>query len=210
MAARCYARRKAGGWVTDRVREIAETERLARRAADLGGDDAVALATAGFGLAYVVGDLDNGAALIDRALLLNPNLAWAWHFSSWVKVWLGEPEVAIERAARAQRLNPQDPYIFNIQAATAYAHFFAGRYAEALSWAEASVRGQPSFLLSTCMAAASALLAGRPVESEKAMARLRQLDPALRVSNLNRLISFRRPEDFARLADGLRKVGLPE
>ena len=42
------------------------------------------------------------------------------------------------------------------------------------------------------------------------MARLRQLDPALRVSNLNRLISFRRPEDFARLADGLRKAGLPE
>ena len=29
---------------------------------------------AGFALAYVVGDLDDGAALIDRALLLNPNL----------------------------------------------------------------------------------------------------------------------------------------
>jgi len=32
----------------------------------------------------------------------------------------------------------------------------------------------------------------------------------LRVSNLNLLIPFHRPEDFARLTDGLRKAGLPE
>jgi hypothetical protein len=30
------------------------------------------LATAGFALAYVVGDLDDGAAFIDQALVLNP------------------------------------------------------------------------------------------------------------------------------------------
>ena len=29
-------------------------------------------------LAFVVGDLDGGADYIDRALVLNPNLAWAW------------------------------------------------------------------------------------------------------------------------------------
>ena len=33
MAARCYLQRKGFGWVTDREREIAEAERLARRAA---------------------------------------------------------------------------------------------------------------------------------------------------------------------------------
>ena len=42
------------------------------------------------------------------------------------------------------------------------------------------------------------------------MARLRQLDPALRISNLKDLIPLRRPEDLARLAEGLRKAGLPE
>ena len=68
--------------------------------------------TAGIALAFVVGDLDDGAALIDRALVLNPNLAWAWFFSGWVKVWLGEPEVAIEREARAMRLSPHDPQHF--------------------------------------------------------------------------------------------------
>ena len=83
MAARCYARRKADGWTTDRVRQTVETARLARAAARFGKDDAVALCSGGFGLAYVVGDLDNGAAMIDRALLLNPKLAAAWTYGGW-------------------------------------------------------------------------------------------------------------------------------
>jgi TolB-like protein len=91
MAARCYAQRKSSGWVTDRAHEIAETATLARRAGELGRDDAGALCSAGIALAFVVGDLDGGAAYIDRALVLNPNLAWAWLFSGLMKVWLGEP-----------------------------------------------------------------------------------------------------------------------
>ena len=75
----------------------------------------------------------DGAALIERALGLNPNLAWAWHFSGFTKAYLGEPETAIEHAARAMRLSPQDPQIFAMQTATALAHFFAGRDDEALS-----------------------------------------------------------------------------
>jgi tetratricopeptide (TPR) repeat protein len=124
-------------------------------------------------------ELDDGAALIDRALQLNPNLAMAWLFSGWVKVWLGESEVAIEHLARAMRLSPSDPNIFNMQAATALAHFFAGRYAEASSWAEAAAREKPNHLIATSLVAASGALAGRLSGAEKAMARLRQLDPTL-------------------------------
>jgi hypothetical protein len=36
------------------------------------------------------------------------------------------------------------------------------------------------------------------------------LNPALRLSNLPDLLPFRRPEDFARWAEGLRRAGLPE
>jgi Flp pilus assembly protein TadD len=133
MAARCYAQRKSSGWIVDRRKEAAEAECLARRAATLGRDDAVALSAAGMALAFVVGDLDSGAALIARALLLDPNSASGWLFSGWVKVWLGEPEVAIEQVARAMRLSPSDPHVFNMRAAAASAHFFAGRYAEASS-----------------------------------------------------------------------------
>jgi adenylate cyclase len=43
MAARCYAQRSGFGWVVDRAWEKAEAARLARRASELGKDDAVAL-----------------------------------------------------------------------------------------------------------------------------------------------------------------------
>jgi TolB-like protein/Tfp pilus assembly protein PilF len=128
MAARCYAQRKAGRWMADLDLDIAEAARLARRAVELGQDDAVALCTAGYALADVVNELEDGDNLIDRALTLNPNLAMAWIFSGWVKISLGSPELAIERLTHAMRLNPQDSYYFGARAALASAHLAAGRY----------------------------------------------------------------------------------
>jgi tetratricopeptide (TPR) repeat protein len=211
MAARCYVARKVNNWMTDRQREIGETARLARQAVALGRNDAAALYTSGFALAWVVGDLDDGAAFIDRALALNPNLATAWHCSGWVRTVLGEPDLAVEHLARAMRLNPFDPQIGRMQNGTAHAHFFAGRYDMAASWAGTMLRDRPDDIFAFRIAAASNALAGRLDQAQKAMTRLRQLDPTLRVSNLrDRLAPFRRPEDLARYEEGLRKAGLPE
>jgi TolB-like protein/class 3 adenylate cyclase len=209
MAARCYLQRIGFGWVADRNREAAEAEKLARRAADLGKDDAVALSAAGFALVIVVGELEYGDTLIDRALALNPNLAWAWHFSSLAKALLGQTEIAIERASRAMRLSPQDPQQFGMKIAMAWAHFFACRYEEALSWAQAAVREQSNFFMAICVAAASAALAGKTEEAAKAMARLRELNPTLRVSNLQSFVPIYHVPDFQRWAEGLEKAGLP-
>jgi integrase len=104
MAAFCYLQRKAGGWVTERAQEITEAARLARRAVELGKDDAVALSRAGHTLAYVAEDFDAGALFIDRAVVLNPNLASAWYASGWLKVWIGEPETAIKHLERFMRI----------------------------------------------------------------------------------------------------------
>jgi TolB-like protein len=210
MATRCYLQRKASGWGADRRKELAETERLARRAAELDKDDAVALAAAGMALSYVVGNHDEGAVLTERALRLNPNLAWAWLFSGWVKVWTGEPEDAIERVARAMRLSPNDSQIFSMQTATAAAHFLAGRYAEAFSWAEMAAREKPIFLLASATAAASGALAGRSEEAARALAQLRRLEPNVRLSNLREFFPLRRIEDLAKWEEGMRTAGLPE
>jgi adenylate cyclase len=54
-------------------------------------------------------------------------------------------------------------------------------------------------------------LTGRPEKAQKILARLQQLDPALRVSNLRDTMGpYRRPEDLARYEEGLRRAGLPE
>jgi hypothetical protein len=68
----------------------------------------------------------------------------------------------------------------------------------------------PSFLIPASIIAASLALAGRTDEARRAMDHLRQLDPALRISNLTDWLPIHRPEDLATFADGLRKAGLPE
>jgi tetratricopeptide (TPR) repeat protein len=183
--------------------------RLARRAVVLGKDDAVALCTGGFALAFYAGDVHDGAAFIDRALALNPNLATAWHFGGWVSVWLGEPDVAIERVARAMRLSPLDPFTFLAQGSIALAHFAAGHYDEAISWAQRSIREKPNFLPSIRIFAASCAMAGRQKDAQEAIARLRQLNPTFRVSDVKDVYRAR-PDDLARYEQALRKAGLPE
>jgi TolB-like protein/DNA-binding SARP family transcriptional activator/Tfp pilus assembly protein PilF len=211
MAAYCYCHRKTNGWIADPKKEIAETERLARRAVELDKDDAVALSYGGFSLAYVVGELDAGVAFIDRALLLNPNLATAWIVSGWVRVWLGQPEVAIEHLASATRLSSLDPLTNRTRTTTAHAHFFAGRYDEASAWAARALREWPDFQTALRIAAASYALAGRLEEAKDVRERLQKLDPKLRLSNLvDELGPYARREDVARYMDGLRIAGLPD
>ena len=122
-AAGCISMRKGFGWAADREKEIAEARRLARRAVQLGRDDATVLCDAGHTLSYVAGELDDGAAFVDQALLINPNLAWGWANSGWAKVWLGELDRAIERFAHAMRLSPIDPFIWFMQEGMAHVHF---------------------------------------------------------------------------------------
>ena len=210
MAAWCYVLRKNYGWVTDDSQEIAETERLARRAARLAKDDAVALYTGGFALARIAGYLENGAALIDSALALDPNLAAAWHLSGWVNIYLGKAEIAIDHMARAMRLNPLDPLMFGMQNGTAAAYFLAGRYDESSAWAEKALRLHTNYLPAMRMAAASHACAGRLAEAQKTMARIREIDPELWGSRLTDVVPFRGPQEIARYVEGLRKAGLPE
>jgi tetratricopeptide (TPR) repeat protein len=210
MAAWCFVFRKANGWMGDRAQEIAEAARLARRAVDLGTDDAVALSGGGYALVFVVHDIDGGAAYIDRALTLNPNLTWALHSSGWTKAFLGEPDAAIVQLTHAMSLSPLDPLSFRAQSGIAFAHFLAGRYDEASLWAEKALRQRSNFLPAIRDLAAATALAGRLPEARKAMARLREVDPTMRVSTIKDWVPFRRPDDLARLEDGLRKAGLPE
>ena len=210
MAAFCYTQRKTGGWSTNSAEEIAETARLARRAVELGKDDAVALSRAGLALAYVVGDFEAGALFIDRALILNPNLASAWYASGWYRIWIGEPETAIKHFARFARLSPLDPFLARMHSATAFANAFAGHYDEAVSHAGQALSEKPNMQLALRAAATSNALAGRIEEAQKVMAQLRQISPALRVSNLKDQTPLQRPEDLASYAEGMRKAGLPE
>jgi TolB-like protein len=210
MAAWCFVARNGNGWMGDRAQAIAQVRQLAWKALDLGADDASALSAGGYALVFVVHDVASGAAYVDQALTLNPNLASALVSRGWTKAFLGEPHAAIKDVTSAMRLSPLDPLRARAHGAIAFAHFIAGRYDEASLWAEKASREGPNYLPGIRDLAAANALAGRHLEAQKAMARLRALDPALRISAIKDWIPIRRPDDLARLIDGLRKAGLPE
>src|SRR5207245_812890 len=128
----------------------------------------------------------------------------------WVRGFRGEQDLAIDCIQRAIRLSPVDALMFAWQSAGSYALFSLDRYEEALLWAEKALRERPGYLPAARMIVASAALADVPELPEASLVRLRELEPTLRVSNVGDQIPYRRPEDLARLADGLRKAGLPE
>jgi tetratricopeptide (TPR) repeat protein len=95
--------------------------------------------------------------------------------------------------------------------AIACAHFIAGRYDEALASAEMAIRERPNYIFQNGVAAASAALAGRLERARKAMVRLLQIDPELRISNIKEWGQvFLRTDDSDRWVEGLRKAGLPK
>ncbi|WP_409187848.1 adenylate/guanylate cyclase domain-containing protein [Bradyrhizobium sp. RDM4] len=210
LAAMCYVWRKVNGWIVDPTQEVAEAERLGRLAVEFGPDDAVASSGGGYALVFVAHDLNDGPAFIERALALNPNLAWALFSSGWTKAFLGDPEGAIAQLTRAILLSPLDPHGFRAKGGIAFAHFLASRYEEAITWAEAALRQRPTYLASIRDLAAANALAGRIPDAQKAMSRLRKLDPAKRVSAVKDWVPLRRPDDLKRLEEGLRRAGLPE
>ena len=210
MAGWCYFWRKINGWMTDREGEIAEGVRLARRAVELGPDDAVALARGGHAIGHLAGDLDSGIALIDRALALDPNSVTAWFLGGFLRAFAGDTDAAIKSFEHAMRLSPLDPELFRMQTGVAFAHLLAGRFDIASSYAEKSFRDLPTFLLAVAIIAASHALAGRMPEAQRAMQHLRRLDPALCISSLQAWVPLRGADNLERFASGLRKAGLPE
>ena len=93
----------------------------------------------------------------------------------------------------------------------AHAQFFLGRYDEAVSWAVMALQDNADYQPGLRIAAASNAMAGRPEQAHKALARLRLLNPTLRVSTLKDVLGpFRRAEDLSRYEEGLRRAGLPE
>ena len=53
-------------------------------------------------------------------------------------------------------------------------------------------------------------MAGPAAEAQRTIERLRQIDPALRISTVRNWVPFRRAEDLEKLQEGLRRAGLSE
>jgi TolB-like protein len=210
LGARCYVQRKSFGWWTHAPEDIAEARRLARRAVELDQDDPWVLAKSGYALAFVAGEVEEGADLVARALDLDPNQATARYWMGWIRLWLGEIDAAIEQFQAVLRLSPLDPSIITAHSGMAWAHFMAGRNEEASLWAAATIRRQPNFLAGQRIMMACHAMSGNIEEARQSCRIALQQDPTLRLSQLHNVVPFRRAQDLERLAEAYRIAGIPE
>jgi adenylate cyclase len=94
-----------------------------------------------------------------------------------------------------------------METGTAFAHLRADRYDQASLWAEKALRDQPNSADALQALATSSALAGDLEKAKAAMKRLLEIAPGRRISTANELTP---PERKARIADALRKAGMPE
>src|SRR5262249_2162352 len=73
-----------------------------------------------------------------------------------------------------------------------------------------AIRQQPNFQPGLRVFAVACVKAGELEEGRAAIARMRELNPAFRVSSIKDVMTLRRPEDLAAYEDALRVAELPD
>jgi uncharacterized protein HemY len=90
------------------------------------------------------------------------------------------------------------------------AHFVAGRYSEASLWARKSVHRKPNWRLGNAVLISSLAQLNLLEEAKEAVDNFLENSPNETISNLRKVLPFKRPDDAQRFEEGLRKAGLPE
>ncbi len=147
---------------------------FARRALGVAGDDPGILANAAFALAYFGEDIGAMMALVDRALALNPNYARGWLLSGALRLWAGQPDIAIEHLETALRLSPR-ARVGSSMSVIGGAHFYARRFDEALPKLLLAAQDDPSYPLPYRTLAACYAHMGRLEDAREIVTRLRAI-----------------------------------
>jgi adenylate cyclase len=212
MVGWCRVLQRQQGWRPVSDAEVAEGVRLARGAAEAGKHDPDTLWMSAFCLSVFTGAHAAAASAIGRALTLNPNSAQAWNASGWVSCFRNEPCPAIEAFQRAIRLSPLDPLRWGSAVGIAFAHMVAGRYEEAIEWADQCLHEQSRSILAIRLKIICCAHLGRIEEAHCWLKRLLELQPGLTIAGWKALYAATlfAPEILTMYVEGLRKAGLPE
>ena len=198
FAALCCHRLVLDGRSKDPVADRRKGADFAKRALEIAGEDPVVLAYAALVLASFGDDIGTMIGLVDRALALNPNYARGWSISGLLRLWAGEPDIAIAHVDVALRLSPR-ARVGPLFLLLGGAHFFSRRFDEAVPKLLLGIQDDPSFPMAYQILAACYAHMGRLDEARAIVAKLRAITPQVMQTHL----PFRRPEDRELLLSGL-------
>ena len=147
---------------------------FAWRALEVAADDPGVLVNAAQALAYFGEDIGAMMALADRALALNPNFARGWLVSGTLRLWAGQPDIAIEHAEASLRLSPRVRIGTSLLVIGA-AHFASRRFGEAVPKLLLAIQVDPGFPLAYRVLAACYAHMGRLQKGQEIVERLRAI-----------------------------------
>jgi TolB-like protein/class 3 adenylate cyclase/tetratricopeptide (TPR) repeat protein len=196
--AECHLQLHVNGWSESPERGRQQGVEYANRALRLGGDDPGVLAYVAHALGYFERDINPAIVLIDRALELNPSYASGWFWSGWLRLWSGQPDLAIEHFERSLRLNPRRkaraPFSIGV------AHLFARRLDTAAATLLLSVQETPNWAPAHRFLASCYAHMGRVRDAQDIVKKLREITPVVIPSAEH----WRVPEDREFYLAGLR------
>jgi adenylate cyclase len=108
FAAMCHLHLVRDGWAEERQTSRRKASDLARQALHVAENDPGILANAALVLGYFGEDIGAMIGLVDRALVLNPSFARGWNLSGVLRLWAGQPDLAIEHLEILLRLSPRE------------------------------------------------------------------------------------------------------
>jgi len=208
LAGWCYAQRSVYNWTDDIDSARGNALNHAEKAAELGSDDPLILAVLGAVHCFL---RNNGTArvMLERAVVLDPNSAWAWSRLGWVENYSDRPERAVVHFERALRLSPLDPMNFNNYVGLGSASEVAGRYDDAVAFYRRALQERPhaEWIVRNLVSALAG--AGRMEEAAVEFRRLMAAYPDLTVTRFKEAMVFS-PATLDRMGANLKKAGLPE
>jgi TolB-like protein len=104
---------------------------LARRALQGSPGDPGTIGNAAFLIGVFEGDIEPAITLADRALALNPSFERGWRVSAWLRLYAGQPDVAVTHIQTAIRLSPRFGNATDL-VLIGCAHFFQRRFDDAI------------------------------------------------------------------------------
>lgn len=210
LLAWCHALKSTYLWSSNPEQEADEAMDLARRAIGLVDEDPTAMTAVGAAMS-LCGDTEGAAGLIERALTLDPNNAWAWTRLGWNAVYGGQSATALAHFEKAMSLSPVDPFAFNTNMGRGAALVRMGRLKEGISIARDVVHKHPEVTWAFRQLAAWSAMNGDVETAHWAGERLLASQPDFTIQRYLRIPTFQHIARYRdEMAEGLRKAGLPE
>ena len=208
LAAWCWAQHSVYNWVDDMAAAKAQALELADRAANLSTDDPLILAVLG-AVHTLARNYGAARVVLERAVALDPNSAWALGRLGWLDVYTDRPDDAKIHFEKALRLSPLDPINFNNYAGLGSARQVAGDDNGAADLYIRALQERPNARWLHRNLAPALYAAGRLNEAAASLDALLAAYPTMTIAKYKEAMVFS-PAMLDRLAELLRTMGLPE